>query len=256
MNFRWIIIGAIFIQALVGNLYAQEGMQLSGNAVVGIGMVSPQNHYDNPYYELDYKYRMGYGANVKVGYGFTDIISVVFSGGYQHFHQKYVGDFRPGLGAPPQSHEKDIKLNYVDLGLLVKFATSFQGAYVYDVKAQLVVTTGFLVRSLIGSDISYIANGTEVSYPQALIPYTNPNYLYTPVSEGNGLYTKWGLSYVINVGADIFLTDRLAFTPAIEGQLALLDINAKNYRQHKEYKASRTLFGGLTLGMTYYFNRQ
>ncbi len=254
---RWSLsIVIIVVQSLWVKSYAQEGMQLSGNAIVGIGMISPQNHYDNPYYELDYKYRIGYGANVKVGYGFTDIISLVFIGGYQNFHQKYTGQFNPGFGAPTQNHEKDVKLNYVDMGLLAKFATSFQGAYVYDVKAQLVVSTGFLVRKMIAADVQYLTNGTEVSYPQLLYPYTNPAYPYTPVSDSKDLYTKWGLSYVINVGADIFLTNNLAFTPAIEGQLALLDINAKNYRHHNEYKSSRTLFGGLTLGMTYYFSRQ
>lgn len=256
MNSKWILVVVIFLQSLFFNLYAQEGLQLSGNVMTGIGMVSPQNHFDNPYYELDYKYKIGYGANVKLGYGFTDIISLIFTGGYHHFSQKYVGEFRPGFGAPPQNHEKNVKLDYIDMGLLAKFATSFQGAYVYDVKAQLVVSTGFLVRKLVGADVKYVANDVEVGYPQLLYPYTNPVYPYTPVTDDKNLFTKWSLAYIINVGADIFLTDKLAFTPAIEGQIAILDINSKNYRHHNEYKASRTLFGGLSVGLTYYINRE
>ena len=249
------IVFIIVFQLFVSTLHALEGMQISAHGIGGIGLVSPQNHYDNSFYELDYKYKIGIGGQFNVGYGFTHRVSAILATGFQNYHQQYTGEFSPGLGAPNQSHLKDINLGYLNIGLLAKYATTFQDAYVYGSKAQLVLMGGIMASNLISAKVSYKANGEEVAYPSKLIPYTSEEYPYEPFTKGKDLYTKWALSFVLNIGADVFLSDKIAISPSIQTQISLLDINNKNYRVHETYKASRTIFGGLNLGITYYINR-
>lgn len=251
----------VITQLFITNLHAQEGLQISANGIVGLGLISPQNHYDNAQYELEYKYKIGYGGQVNVGYGLSSNLAIVLNTGYQTFHQQYKGEFSPGLGAPPQSHLKDINLDYINLGVMAKYATTFKDDYVYDTKAQLVVMAGFTASKLINAKVSYVANGKDMSYPSKLPPYDFPDrvppveYPYSSVTNDKDLYTKWALSFVLNVGTDIFITPKLAISPSAQAQISLLDINNKNFRVHDAYKSSRTLFGGLNLGITYYISR-
>jgi hypothetical protein len=256
IDLRYISFIVIF-NLFIPNLHAQDGLQISVSGLGGIGLVSPQNHYDNPFYELDYKYKLGYGAQVNVGYGLSSNIAIVFTSGYQTYHQQYKGNFSPGYGSPDQSHLKDINLDYINLGLMAKYTTSFKDDYVFDTKAQLVVMGGLIASKLINADVSYLANGEEISYPSKIPPYNFPGveYPYTPITNDKELFTKWALSFVLNIGTDIFITPKLALSPSIQGQIAILDINNKNYRNHENYKSSRLLFGGLNLGLTYYFSR-
>lgn len=252
---KYFFIVLVFITISILPAQSQEGWQinLSGNG--GVGFVAPQNHYGNDYYELDYQLKPSFGAHAYLGYGWNDNISTQLILGYQSFAQGYKGDFRPGLGAPPQFHTKNIDLDYAQVGALVKFATSFKDAYVYDSKVQLIVSTGFIYGHLLKAAVEYIANDVKMPYPSKLIPYTDPNYPYTPVSQSKDLYRPWTLNFVLNAGTDIFLTEQFALTALIHGQASILDINAKDYRKHDGYKASRVLTGGLQLGLTYYINR-
>lgn len=236
-------------------LQAQDGLQISVHGIGGLGLVSPQNHYDNSFYELDYNFKIGYGGQLNVGYGVNSNLAVLLTTGYQTFHQQYKGDFRPGLGAPPQSHLKDINLDYINLGVLAKYTTTFKDSYVYGSKAQFVVMGGLIAGKLIDAKVSYNANGEDMPYPSKLIPYSANGYPYAPIDNDKDLFTQWSLSFVLNIGADIFITPQLAFSPSFQGQISILDINNKNFRVHDAYKASRTMFGGLNLGLTYYFNR-
>lgn len=254
MKLRHLVFILIF-QLFATSIHAQEGIHLSAQGIGGLSLVSPQNHYDNSFYELDYKYKMGFGGQFNIGYGFDPHFALVLATGFQSYHQEYKGDFSPGLGAPPQSHMKDIKLNYLNIGLLAKYSNTFQDAYVYDVKAQLVIKGGLMMSKLIGAEVTYNANGVDIPYPSKLIPYTAIDYPYAPVTEDKDLFTDWTLSFVLNLGTDIFLSPKIAISPSIQTQISLLDINNKNYRKHDAYKASRTIFGGLNLGFTYYLNR-
>lgn len=254
-SIRKIFLIFVFITIYLDKSFAQEGVQLSVYGMGGVGVIAPQNHYDNSFYELDYKLKMTFGGIASVGYGFDDMFSVHALVGYQKIQNGYKGEFRPGLGAPPQSHQKDIQLDYLQIGVIGKMATSFKDSYVYDTRAQLIVGAGFLMGILMNADLKYTANGELVPYPSKLIPYADPNYQYEPNNDPKSFFTGWNLQFVLQVGTDIFLSDKFALTPLIQGQASILDINAKNYRKHDGYKASRTLYGGLNLGFTYYLNR-
>ncbi|MCO5233166.1 MAG: hypothetical protein M9888_05465 [Chitinophagales bacterium] len=237
-------------------VFAQNGWQLSGQGSGGIGVISPQNNFGNTFYELEYKFKLGYLGQFNFGYGVTDQIAVIGIVGYQNIQQDYKGNFSPGLGAPPQSHIKEVGLSHLNMGVLVKYVTSFQDAYVYGTKAQLVVSGGLVINKLVQAKMTYIANGVQMPYPSKLIPYTDPEYPYSPQSDAKNLFSGWSGSFVLNIGGDIFITNKLAFSPSFQGQVSLTDVNHKDYRKHEGYKASRVFYGGLNLGLTYYFNRE
>ncbi|MCO5229789.1 MAG: hypothetical protein M9958_01405 [Chitinophagales bacterium] len=238
------------------NVFAQEGWQLSVQGSGGIGVISPQNHFSNPYYELDYKFKIGYLGQLNFGYGFNNQVALIGLAGYQKVNQDYKGDFSPGLGAPPQSHQKQVGLSFINFGVLAKYTTNFQDAYVYGNKAQLVVSGGLVMSKLVAAKLNYIANGELMPYPSKLIPYTDPEYPYSPQSDAKKLFSDWWCSFVLNVGGDIFISSKLAFSPSFQGQVSLTDVNNKDYRKHSAYKASRIFYGGLNLGLTYYINRE
>jgi len=237
------------------SLQAQEGFQVMAGGAAGISYIAPQNHYDNDFYELDYKTTLGYNGGLAFGYGFSDLISVIAEGSYAQFHQKYAGSFSPGYGAGKLEHSKDLKLSYYNLGFYAKFATSFKDDYVYDTKLQGYAMAGFQMSKLGNAKQEYILNGAKIEYPTKIIPYPAEGYPYAPVSDPKVLFTPWAVSFVANIGVDWFVTEKLAISPAIRGQISLSDINSKNYRVHDPYKASRTIFAGLYLGITYYINR-
>lgn len=239
----------------IQNIWAQSGFQISLNGTGGIGYVAPQNHYGNSHYHLKFKTKFNYGANLYAGYNFNDMVALLVNVSYLETKAAYKGDFRPGLGAPPQSHSKDISLKYLSFGPLVKISNSFQDSYVYGTGVKFFLITGLEISKLLDANLNYLANDEKVAYPTKLIPYTDLNYLYTAVSDSKDLFKDWGLFFVLSAGMDVFISDQFAFSPALYGKLSVLDINHKNFSKHEGYKVSRNYFGGLSLGFTYYINR-
>lgn len=234
---------------------AQEGLQLHLSSSLGLSYMAPQNHYDNDHYHLSYKNKLSYNIETEVGYGFNKTGALLVGIGYQKFNNSYQGEFNPGLGVLTQYHKKNISLDYLSLNLVARFANSFSDAYVYDNKVQFFVATGFAANFLLNAATTYYSNDEEVSYPDKLIPYTDTNYLYQPVSDAKQLYTNFNLMFLLEAGIDVFISDKFAFRTSISGRASVLDVNQKDYRKHDKYKASRVYFGGLKLGLSYYISR-
>lgn len=237
---------------------AQGGLQLFLGPSIGIGLVSPQNHYGNEHYELDYKFSPAFGGNLNIGYGFNDMISLQLLVGYQQFNQKYADKFRPGLGDLPQSHRKTVNQSYIEFGLLVKVARLLGDSYVYDRGVQLFAELGLVAGKLIKANLHYYVHKdgleeVEIPYPGNISPYTASPY--TAISKDKDLFTPWALIFNLNLGMDVFVGEKLAFSPSILGQLSLTDTNAKTYRKHDNYKSSRLFFGGINIGVTYFISR-
>ena len=234
---------------------AQEGFQLRLSSAAGLSYMAPQNHYDNDHYHLSYKNKLSYSVDAELGYGFNKMGALLVGVSFQKAQNGYKGEFNPGLGVLTQVHEKDISLNYIGVGVLARISNSFSDAYVYDNKVQFFLTTGFLANVLLSASTDYYSNDIKVGYPSKLIPYTDTDYVYQPVSNPIQLYTNFNLMFVLEAGMDVFISDKFAFTPSIIGRASVLDINQKDYRKHDDYKASRVYFGGIKLGFGYYFSR-
>ncbi|MCO5248965.1 MAG: hypothetical protein M9887_08460 [Chitinophagales bacterium] len=250
------LFAVLFFLSLYAN--AQQGFQMFVGPAIGLGIISPQNHYGNEHYELDYKFSPAFGGGINIGYGFKKLVSLHLSTTYQQFNQKYADKFSPGFGDLNQSHRKTVNQSYAEIGLMVKITQLLGDSYIYDRGVQIFATTGFVLGRLLSANLHYYVKKdgmeeVEIPYPGNISPYTSSPY--QPTTNDKELFTNWILLWNLNLGMDVFLNEKLTFTPSILGQVGLTDINAKKYRVHTPYKSSRVFFGGINLGMTVFFNR-
>jgi hypothetical protein len=256
MSLKWI---SLLLFALLFNeiALAQKGFHLHVGGTGGLTYVAAQNTYDNNFYELDYKNTFGYSAGATAGYGFKrSIASIQAEGGMTAIRQNYTGQFRPGLGFTGKGeHEKKVALNYIHIGVYTRLATAFKDDYVYNTKVQGHLLTGFQMAFLSNANVEYYLDGNLEPYPSKIRPYQDENYPYTPVEDDKDLFSKFAMTYVVQVGVDLFITEKLAISPAIRGHVAMWDINKKEYSNHDQYKASRFFIGGMYVGVAYFFGR-
>lgn len=256
MKLRW------FAPLLLALLFsemasAQKGLQLHLGGTGGLTFIAAQNTYDNNFYELDYKNTLGYSTGVTVGYGFKrSIASFQAEGGITSIRQNYTGAFRPGLGFTGKGeHEKKVDLQYYHIGFYTRLATAFKDDFVYDTKVQGHILTGIQMAFLGNANVDYYLDGNLEPYPSKIRPYQDESYPYTPVENDKDLFRTFAMTYVLQIGLDLFITDKLAVSPAIRGHVSMWDINKKEYSNHEQYKTSRFFIGGMYLGVAYFFGR-
>lgn len=242
--------------------FAQRGLNLQGGVMGGLSFISPQNHYDNPTFELDYVNTLGYNGSFSVGYGFRrSPLGLQAEVAYTAINQNYKGTFSPGYNLPNnQVHEKEVKLNYISTTIFMRYAPKLGGTYVIDKKVQLHVLLGIQLSVLAAAKGAYSINGTVKKFPEEFNfnPFVNPDYAYqnyAPVTKETDYYSRINSSLVLQAGIDWFVSDKFCISPAIRGQVSFNDINAKPYRIHDDYKASRAFLGGLYIGVGYFFSR-
>lgn len=255
--YKWIFSTFLFLVAFSAS--AQRGFNFQAGAMGGLSFISPQNHYDNPTFELDYENSIGYSGQAAIGYGFKKSFGLMAEVGYQQINQKYSGQFSPGFTLPNnQQHKKEVNLSYITTSFLVRYTPNLADDYVLDNKVQMHFITGFQIGLLSGAKASYSVDGNKVDFPVNFNPFVNTDFAYEgyPIqTDAKAYFTKINLSYVLQVGMDWFITDKLALSPGIRGHVSLMDVNNKDYRIHDTYKASRVFYGGLYLGMSYFFSR-
>lgn len=257
MSLKWIL--SLFFTLLVFEMaWSQKGVQLHLGGTGGFSFLAAQNTYGNNFYELDYKNTFGYGAGATIGYGFKgSIASIQAEVGFTSIRQDYKGRFRPGLGFTGNGeHDKNVALQYYHIGFYTRLATAFKDDFVYETKVQGHVLTGIQMAFLSNANVEYYLDGNLEPYPSKIRPYQDENYPYAPVKDDKDLFRRFAMTYVLQVGLDLFITDKLAVSPAIRGHVAIWDINKGEYSLHEQYKASRFMLGGMYVGMAYFFGRQ
>lgn len=256
MSFKNNLLALLLTICSSGISFAQSGWNIQAGGGGGVSVIAAQNDFGNDFYELDYKTSLGYTANIGAGYNFKRNIGLFLEGGITNVNQDYKGKFSPGLGFVGKGeHTKDVSLMYYNIGIHSKFTISFVDDYVYDSKLQGFAMVGFQANMLGKASLTYMLDGNEEPYPSKIRPYVDENYPYSPVTNDKDLFTKATMSFSMQLGLDWFIADKIALSPSIIGQASLFDINNKNFRNETNYKKSRYFFGGLHLGIGYYFNR-
>jgi hypothetical protein len=254
---KWFFSIGLFL--LVLNAQAQRGFNFQAGAMGGLSFISPQNHYDNPTFELDYVNSIGFSGQAAIGYGFKRSFGLMAEVGYQQINQKYDGQFSPGFDLPNnQKHNKEVNLSYITTSFLVRYTPNLADDYVLDTKVQMHLVSGLQIGLLSGAKAEYTVDGNKVDFPVNFNPFVNTDFAYEgyPIeTDAKAYFTKTNLSFVLQFGMDWFITEKLSLSPALRGHVSLLDINNKDYRIHDTYKASRVFYGGLYIGMCYFFSR-
>jgi hypothetical protein len=250
------ILGTLVLIAWASLSNAQYGMMVGARMAVGASYYTPQNNYGLFNRELDYKFNPGYNAGMRFGFGINKFHALLGEFNYNKQGQQYHDQFSTGRNKPKETIDKDIDLNYMGGAIMYRFSplTKNQKTKKYkDIKGRLYLMGGVGINKLLSADVVYFRNEVvDNAYP------TNATYGYAGVTEDKDLFMPIDVNLLAEVGGEIFVnkTKNFAIEPAFRMQFGLNDQNAKAFRIHDAYNASRNLFFGLQVGFIYFFESE
>lgn len=234
----------IFAFILLGhfNSMAQKGKEL----IMGVGgaitstWIMNQNFYGEP--EVDYAPKMGYAVSFNFGYNFTENISVLTELQYSLQGQKYEG--KQNIDGVKYEVKRDIDLRYFNIPLLFKYAFGTE-----DVKFRFLA--GPQIGILLEATQDYTRDGQKTG--SGLIDLDgNPFIPYA--SNVTDRFEHLDFSMVVDIGADIHVSDKFYVSAGLRGNYGFTDINAAAYRLQdldREYTPSKNVWGGLYVSINY-----
>lgn len=242
------ILFIIVLLISVNGVSAQEGWYMSFNAQANASYIMNQNSYGAP--ELNYETTIGGGGNIAAGVNFNPELGLQLNGGITKGGQKYKDEFKLG---PKQfeRNERDIDLTYLTVGLLFRYSPILpRQQYIDDPKIKMVIAVGPQIDWLAKADVVYKRAMDEVGYP-----FPQPDLGYKAVGYDKDLYQKLVISGVLSIGIDYLVSEKFFINAALRTEVGFNDINAKAYRKHEGYGASRIFNPGIQFGLGFYFNR-
>jgi hypothetical protein len=221
---------------------AQKGKEV----VLGVGgafttvWIINQSFYGEP--EVDYAPKTGYAASLNLGYNFTENISALAELQYSLQGQKYDGDQK--IGGTEYKALRDIDLRYLNIPLFFKYAFGSGGT-------KFRFMAGPQVGILLEANQDYTRDGEKVGPPVTNLDGDTFSPYAGDITER---FQKNDFSLVLDIGADIHLSDLFYINAGIRGNYGLTEINAAPYRiknMDGEYSASNNLWGGIYFGINY-----
>ncbi|OQX77142.1 MAG: hypothetical protein B6D61_07650 [Bacteroidetes bacterium 4484_249] len=237
-----VIVSGLFV-LLSLNVNAQKGKELIfgvGGALNSVWIMN-QNFYGEP--EVDYAPKMGYAVSFNLGYNFDENMSIMTELQYSLQGQKYDGK-QNLVGGDTYNVERDINLRYFNIPLFFKY--SF-GTSVTKFRFLAGPQFGFLLEST----QEYLRDGKKLG--TFAVDLENNNFV-TDASTITDRFESMDISLVLDVGADIHLSDQFFISAGARINYGLKDINAAAYRINDldgEYKPSHNFWGGLYVGINY-----
>ncbi|MEZ5196441.1 MAG: porin family protein [Bacteroidales bacterium] len=236
-----IISGLILIASL--NTHAQKGKELIlgvGGGLTSVWIVN-QNNYGEP--ELKYLPKMGYAASFNLGYNFDESMAIMTELQYSMQGQKYDG--KQNIQGTTYNVDRDINLRYFNIPLFFKY-----GFGTSNTKFRFLVGPQFGI--LLEATQEYLRDGKK----QGPLLINLDNEPFSPYkSDITDRYEKTEISLVLDVGADIHLSDQFFISAGARINYGLKDINVEAYRmndlENNEYSPSHNFWGGLYVGVNY-----
>lgn len=237
-----LILSCLFI-IISFNANAQKGKELIlgvGGGITSIWIVN-QNNYGEP--ELKYVPKMGYAVNFNLGYNFDENMAIMTELQYSLQGQKYDG--KQNIGGTTYNVDRDINLRYFNIPLFFKYAFG---------------TSSTKFRFLVGPQFGFLLEATQdyIRDPQMQTYYLQNlegKSFYPLKSEISDRFESTEISLVLDVGADIHLSDQFFISAGARINYGLKDINAEAYRmndlENNEYSPSHNFWGGLYVGINY-----
>jgi hypothetical protein len=239
-----IAMGLLILVSL--NTRAQKGKEI----ILGVGgafttvWILNQSFYGEP--EIDYAPKTGYAASLNLGYNFTKNISALTELQYSLQGQKYDGDQK--IGSSEYKTLRDINLRYFNIPLFFKYAFGSGGT-------KFRFMAGPQVGILLEANQDYTRDDKKFSYEIVKENLSGDNITLQP-GAGNitERFEKTDFSLVLDIGADIHISDLFYINAGIRGNYGLMEINAAPYRIKNldgEYTTSKNLWGGIYVGINY-----
>jgi len=248
---------------------AQQGIHFGFHGQMNSIWILNQNNYE--FSEMDYEYKFGPQAGLSLGYNWDDNLGVQVEFNYAQMGQDYsdiMKDFGPTEDpSKPDLTTKVLTFRYVDLTYLqVPVLLKYMEGDTKDaIKYQLL--GGLQFGYLLGAEQLYTADVTntdpdeQVNVPESVGPQSG-----VPDFNGAGssvtmedYFQKFDIGLLLDVGADIYVNDKLYFSPSFRGYYGFFDINAPETRNlqpaqgENVYRWSHNAFVGFSLGINFMF---
>lgn len=259
-------IGLIILSTSVA--FAQKGGIISVGATPGLSYMLAQNTYylNENAKELDYKPKFSYHVFVEGGYNFKEQHGVLATVSFCQEGQKYKDDFKWKLyPALIGTHTKNVDFKYMGFGLLYRYSPTLPGQREHiltgDYHWRMKVVAGFEVDVLMKAGMTYkidkdnSGNIVNYGYPIPAAYGGYGAYEPNPTSDYKSYFKPIQGVGVIRYGFDYVFSNNMFIGVAFETKIGLNDINAKAYRDHPKYNASRNYFFGLNLEVGYAMNK-
>jgi hypothetical protein len=235
-----ILLGFMLIPAT----YAQKGLQLGANFNYLSSSIVNQNVWGIGR-EYDYKISTNTSFGLDVGYNFNDRMGVYTGFWMTNLGQGYSDEYAVGEAEANSVWERDIKLKYNVIPLMLRFSNSFNR-----------------VNFLGGIGVSFaFLNTAEQTWTQDGAVYTetfeNPITEKEFIAGATDVTDRFAGSDIflnLELGARIFLIDELYLDASFFGGYGIKDINAEDWKienKDGEYKGSHNAFGGIKVGIAY-----
>ena len=245
---------------------AQQGIHFGFHGQMNSIWILNQNNYE--FSEMDYEYKFGPSGGLTLGYNWDDNFGIQVEFNYAQMGQDY-SDIMKDFGPVEDPNKPDLKTKvltyrYVDLNSLqVPVLFKYMEGDTKDaIKYQLL--GGLQFGYLLSAEQLYTADVTntdpdvqvDVNYaPQIGVPDFSGNNAV----DGTDYFTPLDIGLMLDVGADIYVNDKLYFSPSFRGYYGFFDINAKETRNLQPaqgeniYLPSHNAFIGFSLGINFMF---
>lgn len=235
-----LILSAILL--LFFSSIAQKGHEL----ILGVGgslsstWIMNQNFYGEP--ELNYAPKIGTAVSFNLGYNFTENLSLMTEIQYSKQGQKY--EDKQVMEGVKYDALRDITLTYLNIPLFIKYAFGTSAT-----KFRFML--GPQLGKLLKATQTYTRNGKTIgSYATDL----DGNTFKTDAGVITERFETYDVAIVLDVGADIHLSDKFFISPGFRMNYGFMDINAEAYRIKDldgEYSPSHNIWAGLNISICY-----
>ena len=233
----------IFILMLFysANVFCQRGTTVGVDGSFNSTWIAYPNAYgvedfDNT--KLKY-YKPSYGDDfsLSIGQNFVDVLGIKAEIGYSTQNQDYDNS--------KANSTRDLKLNYFQIPVMLRLST--HGQHV-------------MYHLMFGPQFGILSSAKQTNVTDKGKDTTVTNYanvvVYKPgMNSITDRYNKLDILGVVDLGCDIYLTDKLLLNVGIRLHASFKDINSSDWQYQNSpgfsYSASRNLYGGINVGLTY-----
>jgi len=246
-----IILIVFSLNLLFYGVFAQKGKEITlgvGGGISSVWIVN-QSFYGEP--EVDYAPKIGYAGSLNLGYNFDESMAVMTEFQVSFQGQKYDG--KQSFGGETYSVERNINLRYFNIPVLFKYAFGTGGTKFRFLAGPQVGILLDATQEYLRDDVNDGVEGNYIRIGTKALDQNNKQF----VTDANNVidrFKKTDFGLVIDIGADIHLSDLFFISAGIRGNYGLLEINAEPYRIENldgEYNPSHNLWGGVYFGINY-----
>ncbi|MBK9507664.1 MAG: outer membrane beta-barrel protein [Chitinophagales bacterium] len=245
---------------------AQQGIHFGFHGQMNSIWILNQNNYE--YSEMDYEYKFGPNGGLTLGYNWEDNFGIQVEFNYAQMGQDY-SDIMKDFGPTEDTSKPDLQtkvltyryvdLNYLQVPILFKY---MEGDTKDAIKYQLL--GGLQLGYLLSAEQTYTADVMNIDpddqKPVDIAPQSGvPDFRGNASVNGTDYFQKLDVGLLLDVGADIYVNDKLYFSPSFRGYYGFFDINAKETRNLQPaqgeniYLASHNAYIGFSLGINFMF---